>query len=130
MDRELEQLRRASQFKKTPPLDIDTIGGPLVDFFKRSVEKRQRKMGTIAQCLMNLVPEPLLDHCCMETFSAGTLTILVDSSSHLYELKGLLLNGLEKQLINLCKSAGLRRVSLKRGQWYEGKTPAERRPRF
>jgi hypothetical protein len=40
------------------------------------------------------VPELLNDHCALESFSRGTLVVIVDSSSHLYQLKTLLLAGL------------------------------------
>ena len=59
----------------------------------------------------------------------GSLTVLVDTASHLYELKQLLLAGLQQQLLLACKSAGLRKISLKPGRWYEG-TNQERKLRF
>jgi hypothetical protein len=48
------------------------------------------------------------------------LTVVVDSASYLYELKQLLLAGLERQLLLACKSAGLRKIVLRRGKWYDG----------
>ena len=58
--------------------------------------------------------------------SSGQLTVLVDSSPHLYELKQLLLAGLQKQLLVACKAAGLRKIHLKLGRWYDttGNGPA------
>jgi hypothetical protein len=67
---------------------------------------------------------------CPESLNRGTLTVLVDSSAHLYDLKQLLLAGLEKQLLLACKSAGLRKIALKPGRWYEGATPEDRKPSF
>ena len=58
------------------------------------------------------------------------LTVLVDSSSHLYELKQLLLAGLQQQLLLACNAAGLRKITLKPGRWYEGDAPDGRKPRF
>jgi len=60
----------------------------------------------------------------------GTLMVLVDSSSHLYELKQLLLAGLDQQLLLACKSTGLRKISLKAGRWYDGDHPDDRRLKF
>ena len=60
----------------------------------------------------------------------GTLTVVVDSASHLYELKQLLLAGLQQQLMIACGASGLRKVALRRGRWYDGDDPAERKVRF
>jgi hypothetical protein len=96
------------------------LGPEMVEFFKRSVQKRQTKFSKIGECWAARVPEILCEHTSLESFSKGTLTVLVDSASHLYELKQLLLAGLQQQILFACKSAGLRKISLKRGQWYEG----------
>jgi hypothetical protein len=124
------ELRRLAQFKFAAPADLGTIGASLVEFFKGSVQKRQAKLGKLGAAMALMVPEPLLGHCCVESFNRGTLTILCDSSSHLYDLKSLLLAGLEKQLLAACKSAGLSRVVVKPGRWYEGEGPADQRPQF
>ena len=64
------------------------------------------------------------------TLKSGTLTVVVDSASHLYELKQLLLAGLERQLLLACSASGLRKVVLRRGRWYEGDDPSDRKVRF
>jgi hypothetical protein len=94
------------------------LGADVVHFFKQSVDKRQRKFGKIAQCWLQLVPEKLAEHCALESLHRGSLTVMVDSASHLYEIKQLMLAGLEKQLKLACSSAGLRKVLLKPGRWY------------
>ena len=66
------------------------------------------------------MPESLSKNCCLESLHRGVLTVLVDNASQLYELKQLLLAGLDKQLLLVCQSAGLKKISLRRGQWYEG----------
>src|SRR5438067_10377358 len=38
---------------------------------------------TLFRSWAQLVPETLADHCALESYSRGTLTVLVDSSSHL-----------------------------------------------
>jgi hypothetical protein len=55
---------------------------------------------------------------------------MVDSSAHLYEMKQLLLAGLEQQLMIACKSAGLKKINLRPGRWYEGEGQDDRRVRF
>jgi hypothetical protein len=77
-----------------------------------------------------LVPQILSEHCALESLTRGTLTVMVDSSSHLYELKQLLLSGLEQQLLIACKTAGLRKITLRSGRWYQGESPTDRKIRF
>jgi len=123
---ELKRLHRVKQVKR--PVMI-ALGPEMLSFFKQNVQKRQTKLGIIGECWSKLIPEQLLEHCALEGYSAGTLKVIVDSSSHLYEIKQLLLSGLQKQLIIACKSTGLKKISLKAGRWYEGEG-VHRRVRF
>ncbi len=123
------ELVRLTKYKSIAPASADAMGQELIAFFKQSVEKRQNKFVKIADCWNTLMPVTLAEHCCLESFAAGSLTVLVDSSPHLYEMKQLLLAGLEKQLLLACKSAGLRKIKLKPGRWYDGDT-AEKKVRF
>ena len=114
---DLQRLHRVKQIVKPK---LDPLGPEMLSFFKNSVQKRQTKLSVISDCFSRLIPEQLLEHCALEGFSAGTLKVIVDSSSHLYELKQLLLAGLQKQLLIACKSTGLRKITLKAGRWYDG----------
>jgi len=120
MDPQEAKLRRLQRVKSVTRKETVAIGDELVAFFKHSVQKRHTKLATIAECWGMLVPELLSDHCCLDGFSRGTLTVLVDSSPHLYELKQLLLAGLEQQIFLACKSTGLKKIMLRQGRWYEG----------
>src|SRR5215217_6391803 len=80
-DAELSRLNRVKQSRRPP---TPKLGEELISFFKQSVEKRQTKLGKIAGVWGQLVPEALTDHCSLEGFHRGTLTVIVDSSSHLY----------------------------------------------
>ena len=125
------ELARLQRFKQSRPATHVPLGPEMVSFFKQSVEKRHTKLSKIAECWSALVPETLNDHCALESLSRGSLTVIVDSSSHLYELKQLLLAGLEQQLMLACKSAGLRKITLRPGRWYDdGGAGAERKLRF
>jgi hypothetical protein len=115
---DLQRLHRVKQVNRGVG---DSLGPELLSFFKNSVQKRQSKLSSIAEVWARLVPEQLLEHCALEGFHAGTLKVNVDSSSHLYDLKQLLLAGLQQQLVLACKSSGLRKVTLKFGRWYEGR---------
>ena len=127
---ELARLQRAKQSR---PATHAALGPEMVSFFKQSVEKRHTKLSNIAECWSALVPETLNDHCALESLSRGSLSVIVDSSSHLYELKQLLLAGLEQQLLLACKSSGLRKITLKPGRWYDDGSDgarSERKLRF
>ena len=120
------QLRRLVAAKGAPKTTAPTLGAEVVQFFKQSVDKRQRKFGKIAHAWAQLVPEKLAEHCALESLHKGSLTVVVDSSSHLYELKQLMLAGLENQLKVTCPSANLKKVTLKPGRWYEAKESGAR----
>src|SRR5436190_16091639 len=116
------ELRRLARVKHSAPAPIDALGPAMVSFFKQSVQKRQTKLAQIAECWGRLVPELINEHCALEAYTAksGTLSVVVDSAPHLYELKQLLLAGLEQQLLLACSASGLRKIVLKRGRWYDG----------
>jgi len=113
-------LRRLHKAKQADAPKAVALGPEMIQFFKQGVQKRQTKFAGISDCWSRLVPEMINQHCCLESFHRGTLTVIVDTASHLYELKQLLLAGLQKQLLTACRSAGLRKIALKRGAWYDG----------
>jgi hypothetical protein len=125
-----DSLRRLARVKAMPPEMPEALGPELISFFKTSVQKRQTRLEKIADGWSQLVPELLNEHCALEGLARGTLTVLVDSAPHLYELKQLLLAGLEKQLLTACRAAGLRKIVLRRGRWYDGDDGSDRRVRF
>src|SRR5436305_14763536 len=100
-----DPLARLARVKASPPAVPDPLGPELISFFKTSVQKRQTKLEKIADCWSQLVPELINEHCALEGFARGTLTVVVDTASHLYELKQLLLAGLAKQLLDACWGA-------------------------
>jgi hypothetical protein len=125
-----DELSRLQRVKKSAPPPSQWIGPELVGFFKNSVQRRHTKLGQIGECWARLVPELLNEHCALESFSRGTLVVIVDSSSHLYELKQLLLAGLQQQVLSACAPAGLKKITLKPGRWYEGDQEGGRKVRF
>jgi len=126
---EKSDLERLHRVKQRGTLAADALGPEMLSFFKNSVQKRQTKLSSIAETWSRLIPEQLLEHCALEGFHAGTLKVIVDSSPHLYDLKQLLLAGLQQQLLLACKSSGLRKVTLKFGRWYDG-SGRDRKIRF
>jgi len=127
--RSFAELHRLQRFKQSRPRETAALGAAMVEFFQQSVAKRQTKLGKIAESWAVLVPQTLIAHCCLESLNRGTLTVLVDTASHLYELKQLLLAGLQQQVMLACKSTGLRKINLKPGRWYED-SGDQRKPRF
>jgi hypothetical protein len=128
--RQFTDLKRIAQVKQSAKRETAPIGPDLVAFFKNNVQKRQAKFGKISEAWTQLVPEILERHCALESFYRGQLTVLVDSSPHLYELRQLLLSGLERQLLVACKSASLRKIVLKPGRWYEPTEEGAQKLRF
>ena len=116
----LSQLMKHKTRRRT---DAVALGPSMVSFFKREIQKKQPKLEAVAAAWTALVPPMLAEHTCLDGFRAGVLTVLVDSSAHLYELKTLFLAGLEKQLVMACRSAGLKKLRLKPGRWYDGDGP-------
>lgn len=98
----------------------EPLGPVMLGFFDKSVQKRQPKLQRICDAWVSQVPEGICRHCSLESFTRGTLTVMIDTASHLYELKQLMLEGLERRLVVDCKSCGLRKIALKRGRWYAG----------
>jgi len=124
------ELHRLAVVKHVDNPGPGQLGPAMIEFFKKSVQKRHTKLSKVAESWGRLVPDTLIEHSSLEGFQGGTLTVLVDSASHLYELKQLLLSGLQDQLLLACKSSGLRKITLKRGQWYEGNDAPDRKIRF
>jgi len=108
-------LRRMAHFKRPIRPAIAPLGPEMISFFTQSVEKRHTKLGDICAHWAVLIPATLQDHCALKSLSRGSLTVMVDTAAHLYELKQLLLCGLERQLLMACKRNGLRRIVLRRG---------------
>ncbi|HTW94573.1 MAG TPA: DciA family protein [Tepidisphaeraceae bacterium] len=131
MDRASAQFDRLYRVKRDSHRSFSaaSLGEEMVGFFKQSVQKRQGKLVRIAEAWSLLVPPLLCEHCALEGFLRGTLMVIVDSSSHLYELKQLLQAGIEDQLLLACRSVGLRKITLKPGRWYEGAS-SQRKPKF
>ena len=118
------ELRRLQKHKTRTPAESARLGAEVVRLFDKQIRPRQGRFGRLGEAWAALVPAALAEHACVEGFHRGTLTVLVDSASHRYELQQLLLAGLERQLKDAVPSATLRKVSLKPGRWYDGQGEA------
>jgi Dna[CI] antecedent, DciA len=129
MNRTNGELERLAKVKTVSTPAGISLGPEMIGFFKNSVAKRQTNLLKIADRWAVFIPPTLNEHCALDSFSRGVLTVIVDSSSHLYELKQLLLAGLQQQLLLACKTSGLRKISLRPGRWYES-NEQDRKIRF
>lgn len=116
-DSQPQFLARLDCFKRQNHEVGASLGDEILAQYHRQVEKRQSKLATLADVWCRLVPEPLLARCALESFHRGRLTVIIDSAPHLFQLRQVLLAGVEAQLLHACRSAGLRKIVLKRGTW-------------
>jgi Dna[CI] antecedent, DciA len=121
---EVNSLARLQEAKQSNGSSLLPLGAVMVDFFKQDVRKRQMKLVFIAERWMELVPESLSEHCALDSLRRGTLTVLVDGAPCLYELRQLLLAGLQGQLLLACRASGLRKIVLKPGRADDRRRPS------
>lgn len=114
-EKSLSRLRRSARWKRSPPPPDLQIGPALLDYFRVSIDRTHRRLGQVTDAWLALVPEALSAHTSLSGLSRGTLSVRVDSASHLYALKQALLDGLERRLIDACRGSGVRRISLRVG---------------
>lgn len=119
-------LRRLDGYKRVETTIGAPLGEAMIQLYHGQVTRRQGKLAVLADVWCRLVPDQLVERCALESFHRGRLTVIVDSAPHLYQLKQVLLAGLESQLLAACRGAGLRRIMLKRGRWYDDRG----QPRF
>ena len=110
------QLRTAWQNRQQQDATTQ-LCGPLTMLMQHTLRRRVRQLGELARVWDQVIPEEFHDHTALEGFSRGTLTVLVDSAPHSYQLETLLREGLLR-LITQRFSGALNRVKLVPGQFY------------
>ena len=73
---------------------ICTLAEPLRHLVKHHLAKRVRQIGQLSIAWDECIPETILEHTALVTFTRGTLTVAVDSAPHRYQLQMLLRDGL------------------------------------
>ena len=124
MDSAAAHLRRLDGYKRADHPAAVPLSQTMLELFRGQVVRRQTKLAIVADAWCRLIPESLLERCALESFHRGRLTVVVDSAPHLYQLRQVLLAGIERQLLAACRGAGLRRIGLKRGRWYDDRGQA------
>ncbi len=111
-----QDLINLSKWKTTRRKPVGRLGDEVISIFKKDIEKRQSKFGEIGGAWLQLVPEKLQEYAELSSLSRGTLTVLVQGSTNLYQLKQAMLAGLQVQLLHACRSEGLKKIVLKPGK--------------
>ena len=112
-----EQLQRVWESRQ-PQRKTKALSQGGDKFMRRKVYPRQKKLSGLAQAWQELLPIELIEHSCLNSFSAGRLLVLVDNSSHLFEMNLLIKEGLVDHLRQECPQSGLVEIKLIRGTWY------------
>ena len=103
----LERLRKHRNFK-----DRDFSLGFLERQFKNEVEKPFKQIADLVEVWNRLVPAHIVDHTRLESMNRGTLRVIVESNSWLYELDKALRSGLQQQIISEFRGKAFRRIQL------------------
>ena len=121
---EESELRRLARVKARQAATTEPLGAGAGELFQAIGAKAAKEAGKDRRRLGDARAGGAQQACALEGLHKGSLTVLVDSSSHIYELKHLLIAGLEKQLLLACRSAGLSKIVLRAGSWYDDRREA------
>jgi hypothetical protein len=91
------QLRTLWQ-QRQPNDRISHLAGPMAVLMKHKLGKKVRQLSKLAVVWDEVLPPTIRDHTALDSFQRGVLTVLVDSSSHRYQLQTLLTAGLMKEI--------------------------------
>jgi hypothetical protein len=118
------QLRTVWQQRQFGPPAVP-LAQPLALLMKHTLGRRVRQLGRLAEVWEEVLPEELAAHTALDGLRNGTLTVLVDSSPHRFQLRQLLDGGLLAE-IRARFSGALNKVRLVPGQFTD--TGASRSP--
>jgi len=83
--------------------------GEVVVGFVEALERVPARYDSVTEALEGLLPPPMRGHCRLGQISGGSIKIVADSASYMYELQ-LCKAELLEELQRLCPGAGLRRI--------------------
>jgi hypothetical protein len=95
---------------------LTPLAQPLGMLMKHTLGKRVRQIGKMAEIWDEVVPDGILEHTALESLNRGVLTVMVDSSSHRFQLETLLRGGLQR-LIQDRFPGSLNKIRLVPGQF-------------
>ena len=89
---------RTIWLQRQPHDNISHLAGPMTVLMKHKLGKKVRQIGKLAGIWDDIIPPTIREHTALDSFNRGVLTVLVDSSSHRYQLNTLLAAGLQKEI--------------------------------
>lgn len=122
------QLRTVWQ-NRQPADRTARLGEPLAILMQHTLGKRVKQLGVLAQVWDDVIPDEIRRHTALEGYSRGTLTVIVDSAPHRFQLEMLLRGGLKKALSERF-TGPLSRIKLAPGQFYSVDLEGYRRYQF
>ena len=109
----LNQVIESRRIKQT----TQSLANIVDKFIRREVAPRQKKLSRLGQVWRELLPKELLEHTCLENLYRGTLRVLVDDASSLFELNQIKEELLD-QLQEFCPNIAPAQIRFVRGYWY------------
>jgi hypothetical protein len=100
------------------PFQPQPVGRPLATFMRYTLGKRVKQLSKLASVWEEVIPRDVARHTALDKYQRGSLTVLVDSASHLFTLQTLLDGGLRAELQRRFNGP-LNRVRLVQGQFYD-----------
>lgn len=89
---------RTLWLQRQPEDRVSHLAGPMTVLMKHKLGKKVRQLSNLAVVWDEVLPATIREHTALDSFRNGVLTVLVDSSSHRYQLQTLLTAGLMKEI--------------------------------
>lgn len=103
------------------------LAEPLAMLMKHTLGKRFKQLGAVAEAWDECIPDDIREHTALESYHRGTLTVMVDSAAHRFQLEMLLRGGLQHVLAERV-NAPLNKVRIVPGRFYS--IDLDGRPRY
>ncbi len=107
---------RTLWLQRQPRDRVSHLAQPVAVLMKHTLGKKVRQLSNLAVVWDDVLPASIREHTALDGLSRGVLTVLVDSSSHRYQLQTLLAAGLMKEIRNRF-SGPLNKIRLVPGQF-------------
>jgi hypothetical protein len=124
-DAQLRTVWRQRQFNDR----IAHISLPMGILTRHVLAKRVRQLSSLAAAWDEVIPSSIREHTALEGFNRGTLTVLVDSAPHRFQLQMLLDGGLLGELRRRFTGA-MDKIRLVAGQFHSVDLAGETRYHF
>ena len=102
--------------QRQPEDRVSHLAGPMAILMKHTLGKKVRQLSKLAVVWDEVLPATIREHTALDSFRRGVLTVMVDSSSHRYQLQMLLTAGLMTEIRNRF-SGPLNKIRLVPGQF-------------